>query len=145
MQARTSNLVVEDLGSETLVYDLDAKKAHCLNDPVRWIWRQCDGNRTSAEIAAGFAKRYPGADAEASVEAGLRQLLSANLLEGAPAGARAFSRRSVMGVAAPLLVSVVVPTPESAMSGGTSPRPRPRGPKIRPTPPPPPPKFRKKD
>lgn len=143
VQARTSNLVVEEIGSETLVYDLDSKRAHCLNEPVRWIWRQCDGKRTSAEIAAEFGKRYPGADGEASVEAGLRQLMAANLLDGAPAGARTFSRRRVMGVAAPLLVSVAVPTAEAAMSGKTPPKPRARDPRIRPVPPPLPPKARK--
>lgn len=137
MKARTDRLVVEDLGKETVVYDLDTKKAHCLNDSIRWIWRQCDGDRTAGQIAKDFAKQFPGGDSAEIVGEGLRQLSAANLVVGRVPAANGISRRGVVGGAAPLLMSIMVPAAAAAMSGATPPTRVPRTPKAPPPPKPP--------
>ncbi|MEJ7826475.1 MAG: PqqD family peptide modification chaperone, partial [Solirubrobacteraceae bacterium] len=49
--ARSEGLVVEELGDEILVYDLDVKNAHCLSPTAARVWRLCDGGTSSAVIA----------------------------------------------------------------------------------------------
>ncbi len=50
-RARTEQLIVRELGPETLVYDLDRERAHCLNPAGAEIWRACNGERTLSELA----------------------------------------------------------------------------------------------
>lgn len=50
-QARTDDLVINELSDEVLVYDLQRDKAHCLNAAAASVWKQCDGRTTVAEIA----------------------------------------------------------------------------------------------
>jgi len=45
-QARSEDLVIQDIGDEVLVYDLTRHKAHCLNRTAALVWRKCDGTRT---------------------------------------------------------------------------------------------------
>jgi hypothetical protein len=40
-EARTNNLVVQDLGNEILIYDLIANKACCLNETSAIVWQAC--------------------------------------------------------------------------------------------------------
>ena len=47
-RARKQGLLIERLPDEVLVYDLDRKKAHCLNGSAALIWNHCDG-KTSVE------------------------------------------------------------------------------------------------
>jgi hypothetical protein len=42
-QARTDELVIEELGAELLVYDSANKRAHCLGSTAASVWRACDG------------------------------------------------------------------------------------------------------
>ena len=42
--ARDEGLVIEELGDELLVYDLDVKHAHCLTPTAAKVWRACDGS-----------------------------------------------------------------------------------------------------
>ena len=49
--ARQAGLVVRELPGETLVYDLENNKAHCLNGTAALVWRRCDGQTTVAELA----------------------------------------------------------------------------------------------
>jgi hypothetical protein len=50
--ARQKGLVVEDLKDETLVYDVERHKAHCLDRAAALIWRECDGKTSVDEIAS---------------------------------------------------------------------------------------------
>ncbi len=116
--ARSENLVVEELGKELLVYDLDKDGAHCLGPAAAQVWRACDGEKTVAEIGAELAL-----DA-ATVDGALQQLEDCALLESlAPAGARGLTRRDLhfkaakVGAAAaavPLIVSIAVPATAAA-------------------------------
>lgn len=49
--ARNNQLVVEELGDELLVYDLNVKTAHCLTPSAALVWRACDGKSRSDAIA----------------------------------------------------------------------------------------------
>jgi hypothetical protein len=122
-RARSTGLVVRDLGGEVIVYDKGRHRAHCLNRTAAFVFRHADGRRTAADIAALLG---PGAD-EDLVGAALEQLAAAGLLEtdgeraaSVPA-ASVPSRRDVMrqvglgaAVLAPAVASLLVPTPAEA-------------------------------
>ena len=126
-RARSEGLVVEQLDDETLVYDTDRHKAHCLNGPSATIWRACDGTRTEAELTSILAKSYPGSDADATAYA-LRQLAERRLLEppAEPLAPRGVTRRELvrkaaigglaLGLSVPVIKSIVAPTPAHAFS-----------------------------
>src|SRR6266498_3512906 len=44
-RARTEDLIVEALPTETLVYDTRTHLAHCLNLSAATVWKHCDGIR----------------------------------------------------------------------------------------------------
>ena len=97
--ARRTDLVIQEADGETLVYDLQSHKAHCLNHTAAVVWKQCDGKRTIEEVA----KR---AEAELSEPApvevvllAVEQLEKSGLLKEAfirESGERRMSRRQVM-------------------------------------------------
>jgi len=130
-QARDESLAVEELTNETLVYDLDRDRVHCLNRTASLVWRQCDGRTTVAEMAARVGEALDLPADESLVWLALRRLERAHLLAGAvprPAGAPSYTRREVarrLGLAGgltvllPLLTSVTAPTPGYAQSPGT--------------------------
>src|SRR4051794_40480071 len=66
--ARKSELVVEELGDELLVYDLTRNEAHSLGALAARVWRACDGETTPDEMST---KLGVGPDAIAEAVAGL--------------------------------------------------------------------------
>lgn len=52
--ARSERLVIEELGDELLVYDLDVKHAHCLTPTAARVWRRCDGRTSPDTVARGL-------------------------------------------------------------------------------------------
>lgn len=50
--ARSERLIVEELGDEVLVYDLDEDKVHCLTPLATRVWRACDGSTDTLRLAA---------------------------------------------------------------------------------------------
>src|SRR6266849_5376674 len=54
-KARKDKLIIKELDDETLVYDLDRDKAHCLNTTAARVWKHCDGTTTVGEIAASLS------------------------------------------------------------------------------------------
>jgi len=126
--ARTTDLVVEALRDETLVYDLRRHKAHCLNRAAALVWRSCDGRTTVSATAALLEGELQLSSGKALVRSGLDQLARARLLNGPPEirGARPrYSRRAVLralgltGAAAllpPLVETVVSPVAAEAAS-----------------------------
>jgi hypothetical protein len=110
--------VVREVADETIVYDKDGHRAHCLNRTAAFVFRHADGRRTAADIAALLG---PGADEEL-VRRALDQLAAAGLLEALPAReASTPLRREVLrqvglgaAVLAPAVASLLVPTPAEA-------------------------------
>ena len=58
--ARKEGLLIERLPDEVLVYDLDRKKAHCLNGSAALIWNNCDGKTTVEAIRLILQQDAPG-------------------------------------------------------------------------------------
>lgn len=125
--ARKTELLVEKMGDETIVYDLEKDMAYCLNRTAAFVWGRCDGKATVAQLTAALkAELGAGAD-EDVVWLALGQLQKARLLETpvSPPRGRAPSRREVLrnlrlaGAAAillPLVTGTLVPAPAYAFT-----------------------------
>ncbi len=132
-RARADRLLVHKLDEETLVYDLDCHKAHCLNETAVHIWKQCDGQTTLAEMVERLDRQLPDPVDEDVVWLALNQLSKARLLQGrlTQPTSPGVSRREVMrklalGTAAslPFITTIVAPRPLQAAScklGGEGP------------------------
>lgn len=117
--AREKDLVVQDLPEETLVYDLERHKAHCLNRTAAAVWRLCNGRRDEVAMARQLAKQLGAAIGEDVVRLALWDLGRAHLLQEPVAADPRLSRRRVIqrlgqAVALPLVVSIVSPTAAQA-------------------------------
>lgn len=49
-QARSKNIVVQELGKEILIYDLNTHKAFNLNETSAIVYKSCDGKTTFQEL-----------------------------------------------------------------------------------------------
>jgi hypothetical protein len=80
---RSAGLIIRELGDETLVYERERHRAHCLNPTTAAVFRLCDGTRSALEIAV--ATELPGSPEgrEALVRVALAQLAAASLVQDA--------------------------------------------------------------
>jgi len=111
-RARRARLIVRRLPEETLVYDLDTSRAHCLGPVAAAVWRHCDG-RSSAERIATVVRKETGAEVgEAAVMVAVDRLSEAKLLS-APLPPAGRSRREWLKQAAMItgltVVSITAP------------------------------------
>jgi Coenzyme PQQ synthesis protein D (PqqD) len=83
--ARKEKLTIRAMSDETLVYDLEQHKVHCLNRTSALLWQHCDGQNDEAALAAILARALGlgAADAAAAVRLGLAQLSRRHLLQAA--------------------------------------------------------------
>lgn len=122
-----TDLVIEELPDELLVYDVANHQAHCLNRAAAEVFRACRDGRSLDELRA----RLVAADLPATDEAitlALDQLRDTKLLVAAPVrDVAALSRRDALrrmafiaGAAAalPLVQSIVAPSKAQAASCG---------------------------
>ena len=79
--ARQDDLVVEGFLDEVLVYDLQRKRAHCLNRTAALVWQNCDGRTTVAELARVLSSELEIPANEAMVWMALNRLSKARLLK----------------------------------------------------------------
>jgi hypothetical protein len=117
-RGRHDRLLVERLGDETLVYDLDRHQAHCLNRTAAAVWSACDGERDVAAIARYLGREMPDSSVDL-VEVALARLARAHLLtEAGDAMPRraALRRLSVTAALLPIISSIIVPEPAQAAS-----------------------------
>lgn len=117
--ARSDELTVEELGDELLVYDLRTDRAHSLSPVAARVWRACDG-KTQADDLAGRL----GLDAT-EVERALDELERCELLTPGARGGLSrreltvrFAKGAAAAASAPLIVSIVAPTPAAALTPG---------------------------
>lgn len=122
-QARTDHLVIRELDDETLVYDTERDKAHCLNQTAALIWQQCDGKTTATQAARALGKEL-----DTSVDADLvwlavKQLQRFHLVEVSK-NSPSVSRRDLVlkyapfALALPLIMSISTPAPAQTASCG---------------------------
>src|SRR6185437_470263 len=126
--ARKTDLTVEDLPSETVVYDHKRHRIHCLNRSTSFIWQRCDGRTRIEDMAAHLPEAGLPADLDI-VRRALKALDRAHLLDQSPAFLQSDlpSRRQLvqrLGLAAgsaaallPAIASAVAPTPAMVKSG----------------------------
>jgi hypothetical protein len=114
-KARTTKLILEEVGDELLVYDVERAFAHCLTPQAAAVWRGCDGSLTPEQIAERLS-----VPAEL-VDQALEELASQGLLvnrraadiDGAPnrgytrrqATRRILASSAAVAVGAPLIMS----------------------------------------
>ena len=123
--ARQSDLVIQEVDSEVLVYDLKRHKAHCLNRSAAAVWRRCDGATSVKEMALALGQEFGGSVDEDVVWFALEKLSAASLLGdkvAVPEEGRV-SRRSVvrkLGVAGLLAVPAVMSLVSPTLAQGAS-------------------------
>lgn len=122
--ARKESLVIKELPDETLVYDRERDKAHCLNSTAALVWKNCDGKRTITQL-----RELLEADAGSPVPVemvwlALDQLESFQLLDDAPlkhfhlAGSRRnlVKRIGFAVLALPAIISITAPPAQAQVS-----------------------------
>lgn len=128
-------LLFSELAEETLVYDFATHGAHCMTPLAAAVLRRCDGEHTAAQLVDAIASATKD-----EVDAALVALARAGLLlPPAPTAVDRARRRVIgqlartaaLGVAAPLVWSIVAPSvaeaasritcipPAGCMGGGT--------------------------
>jgi Coenzyme PQQ synthesis protein D (PqqD) len=122
-KARKRSLIIKELPDETLVYDLETDKAHCLNQTVALVWRNCDGKRTVAELQQLIEKELGSPAPQEMAWLALDELEKFNLLETTEVQSARLSSvtrrqmiRAVGGaaIAIPLITSILAPPPAQA-------------------------------
>lgn len=122
-QARTDNLVIRELDDETLVYDMEREKAHCLNQTAALIWQQCDGKTTATQAARALGKELDTSVDTDLVWLAVKQLQRFHLVE-VSRNPPSVSRRDLVlkyapvALALPLIMSISAPTPAQVASCG---------------------------
>jgi hypothetical protein len=124
-RARRDRLTVRELAEETLVYDAERDKAHCLNRASALVWRHCDGKTTVAGLACILHQSLGVPQAEAAAHLALEQLSRRGLLQQPLpplSAAERLSRRDalrklvVAAVALPLALTITAPQARAAAS-----------------------------
>lgn len=130
-QARTEGLLTQELTDELLVYDLDRKKTHCLNQTAALTWKHCDGRTTLAEVRGILEEQMRTPVDGDVIRLALDQLdrhhLLANRITRSAENERPSRRVMIrrLGLAAaitlPLITSMIAPT--AAQAGSPCPTP----------------------
>lgn len=118
-KARCDGLVLRELPEELLIYDTETHEAHCLNATAAFVWQQCDGTKSVAEITDSLRARFETEMDDEVVWLVLEDLWKQQLLEGeaAPAREGTMSRSKVLkraaivaAVSVPVVTSIAAPT-----------------------------------
>lgn len=85
-KARKDGLVVQEVGDELLVYDVQRARAHRLNQATALVWSKCDGQTTLREVTALMQDTLHRSADEKLVRLAVKQLHKAKLVEPPTAG-----------------------------------------------------------
>lgn len=117
--SRKSNLVVQEVNGEVLIYDLNNGKAFCLNSTSALVWQACNGERSIAEINDFVSRQLNSPVNDDLIWLALDQLKEENLIENKTELNSKFeglSRREVIRkvgltslAAIPVLMSITAP------------------------------------
>ena len=122
--ARKEKLVVQETADEVLVYDLETNKAHCLNSTAAFVWKNCNGENSIADLVTNFKNESGKTVPEDLIWLAIDQLNERNLLaQNVPVKFAGQSRRTVLKkiglasvVALPLIASLTAPTAALAVA-----------------------------
>ncbi len=118
-----SNLLIEAMEDEVLVYDLDRHRAHSLNATAAFLLEQADGSRSVGELGRLASERFAEVASEEVVRVGLERLRRAHLIEwdGPPVEfppgvdrRKALKKLATVGILLPAVLTVVTPLPAQA-------------------------------
>jgi hypothetical protein len=133
---KRDQLVVEELGTELMIYDQKRNRAFCLNQKAAFVWQHCDGQSTAASIAAQMEQSLGEPVDVKVVEFALQSLEQDGLLEPSsllPFVQSGITRRDLIqkigaraAVTLPLVTALLVATPKAHASGRSSAPPPPR-------------------
>src|SRR5262245_22583469 len=84
-KTRSTQIFVQELPNELVVYDVERNEVHCLNGTAARVWALCDGDKTVAEIARLLGSDCAPEEAETLVWLALDQFAEKHLLEEASA------------------------------------------------------------
>lgn len=126
-RARTEKLLIQELPEETLVFDLERNRAHCLNRSAALIWKRCDGKTSIGAISKSVSRDLSSEIDQRAVWFAISQFNKDHLLDERlplpPAFSTGINRRQMMrtlgvaaAVAVPLVTSIVAPTAVQAAS-----------------------------
>ena len=126
-RARSEGLLIQVVGTDTLVYDRQHQTSCCLNVVASAVWRHCDGTHSVAEIAELVAREVTlpeGASPISTVWSSLEELRSNALLleakdDAREAAAWTMGRRQILkasaaAVALPSVDKIFAPSMASA-------------------------------
>lgn len=124
--ARADGLLVEKVGNDTVVYDVEAKEAHCLKGLASLVFAGADGKTSAEDLAAAAEKSLGEPVTYAQVQDAIAQLEGIALLDTPLLLKDGLSRREVVkkagyaGAAAtvlsPLITTLMTPTAAFAAS-----------------------------
>jgi hypothetical protein len=123
----SDRLTLQEVETETLLYDERTHQAWCLNRSSACIWRLCDGRNTVSQIAAHASATLGAPVSEDLVLFTLGELRDQNLLQSdsVTVPSHALTRRQMMGrvgLAAatllPAIAALTAPRPAAAASLG---------------------------
>jgi hypothetical protein len=130
-KARGKDIVVQILGKEVLIYDLNTHKAYNLNETASAVYQACDGKTSVSEISFLLGKQLKSPVTEDIVWLALDGLKKDNLLSNSEELTIKFdglSRREVIRkvgfaslIALPVISSLVAPTAAMAQSNTGAP------------------------
>jgi len=130
--ARKENLTIRELSEETLVYDREHGKAHCLNRTAALVWKHCDGQHDLAALAMLLQGELelPAVEAEAAARLALEQLSRRHLLKEpiTPLEAERLTRRAALrkiAVATAAALPLVMTLKSPSVAWGANPFPGP--------------------
>jgi hypothetical protein len=122
---RTTGLLVEAVGDEAVVYDLETREAHCLKPLAAVVFECCDGAGSISDLAATASRRLSTNVTDDDVAEAVRQLEQLKLLDtplvvldGANGNGNGVSRREALrrigfvgatAASATLVTSIAVP------------------------------------
>lgn len=126
-RSRQTNLVVQELKDEVLIYDLDTQKAVCLNQTAALVWELCDGKKSIGEISQSLSEKLNLPANEELVRLAIDRLKKEKLMandEKDPVDTLAgLSRRAVIKkvglatmIALPVITGLIAPISASAQS-----------------------------
>jgi predicted ATPase len=78
---RRPDVMVKDIGGETLLYSRDEKAIHVLNPTAQRIWELCDGQHTVADIAQAIRSSFVVPD-QHDLTADIRQVIAVFVEKG---------------------------------------------------------------
>jgi len=124
-RARSEQLITQELEDEVLIYDLERRKAHCLNEASAFVWKHCDGKTTLGEMTRSLGKKLAAPIDDDVILLALNQLRRFHLLkeeESLSLGTIKVSRRALVrkylpaALVLPVILSIGAPTAVQAAS-----------------------------